>query len=115
MTLFYGSRDMAMSATQKFTSFNYGALSLFRIPSTFVFVAQYLNFLLIALIPALTSVSLSNTKKEKIGITQQEYKIKLLKQSMLFPYQEALKVNGQFSFFNVEVIKYNVSGSRSFN
>ena len=47
-----------------------------------------------------------NTKKEKIGITQQEdYKIKLLKQSMLFPCQEALKVDGQFSvgLFNFDV------------
>jgi len=65
MTLFYNSKNMAFNATQGFTQFNYGLITIIRIPSTFSFIGQYLNFLIFALIPALTSIALSNTIKEK--------------------------------------------------
>jgi len=50
MKTFYGAA--AYAATQGFTLFTIGSWRYFRIPSTFTYVTQYLNFLISMLIPA---------------------------------------------------------------
>ena len=65
MTFFHNSRADAYNSTQGFTKFKYGFINIFRIPSTFSYIGQYLNFLIVALIPSITSIALSSNKKEK--------------------------------------------------
>ena len=65
MGLFYLDANLASLSTQNYAQFSYGPLSLFRIPSTFSFVAQYLNFILAAFVPIITSIYLSISLKEK--------------------------------------------------
>lgn len=65
MTSFYGDFDIAKSATQTFTKFAYGNINLYRVPSTFSFVGQYNNFIIISFIPIITSIILCETSKEK--------------------------------------------------
>ena len=65
MTAFYSDYNIAKSSTQNFAQFNYEKLKLYRIPSTFTFVSQYQNFLLIALIPSIASINFSINHKEK--------------------------------------------------
>ena len=65
MTSFYGDFDLAKSATQTFTKFDYGNINLYRVPSTFSFVGQYNNFIIISFIPIITSIILGKTSKEK--------------------------------------------------
>lgn len=65
MTAFYRDYNIAQSSTQNFAQFNYENLKLFRIPSTFTFVSQYQNFLMIALVPSIASVNFSINYSEK--------------------------------------------------
>ena len=65
MGLFYLDANLASLSTQNYAQFSYGPLSLFRIPSTFSFVAQYLNFILAAFVPIITSIYLSISLNEK--------------------------------------------------
>ena len=65
MGLFYLDPNLAFLSTQNYASFIYGPLTLFRIPSTFSYVAQYLNFILAAFVPIITSIYLSSSLKEK--------------------------------------------------
>ncbi len=65
MTHFYSDFDIAKSATQTFTKFSYGNINLYRVPSTFSFVGQYNNFIIISFIPIITSIILGETAKEK--------------------------------------------------
>jgi hypothetical protein len=65
MTLFYNDASLAFSATQKFAQFDYGSFKYYRIPSTFSYSTQYLNFCLLALMTTITSIFLSNTLREK--------------------------------------------------
>ena len=62
---FYNDSEAAFGATQGFAKFEYGFIKIFRIPSTFSYVAQYLNYLIISLIPVITSINLGETNKEK--------------------------------------------------
>ena len=65
LILFYNDFGIASAASQNFAKFDYGSFSYYRNPSTFTYSAQYLNFCLLALITTITSISISETLKEK--------------------------------------------------
>ena len=67
LTNFYNDQFLAAISTQNFSHFNLGRLTIYRIPSTFSFVAQYNNFILISFIPIISSIYLSKNKSEKIN------------------------------------------------
>ena len=59
------SKDQIIS-TQNFVRFDIAeGIRLFRIPSTFSYPAQFSNYLLLSLVPALTTLNCSKNKKEK--------------------------------------------------
>ena len=58
MEAFYG--PVAASATQGFSRFEFGG-SLFRIPSTFTFVAQYFGYLMFMMVPSYVLIRLGPT------------------------------------------------------
>ena len=64
-TFFYGDFETARGLTQNFTYFQFGDIKIFRVTSTFSFIAQYNNFILISFIPIITSIMMSNTLNEK--------------------------------------------------
>ena len=65
MSFFY-TPEIASASTQNFVRFDIAeGIRLFRIPSTFSYPAQFSNYLLLSLVPALTTLNCSKNKKEK--------------------------------------------------
>ena len=64
MTLFYGDYEAGKLATQNFTFFQFGDIKIYRVASTFSFIAQYNNYIIFSN-SIITSVALSKTSKEK--------------------------------------------------
>lgn len=97
-TFFYGDFETAKGLTQNFTYFQFGDIKIFRVTSTFSFIAQYNNFILISFIPIITSIMMSNTLNEK-----KFYKLVLLI-AMIAALTSGTRAN--FIFFGVFFVTF---------